>query len=138
MNAYAGEWQFSVGIPASCGSSGLMLLVIPKVCGICIYSPRINEYRCHIEEFVLVSCLKKYRVNIFDQLVFGNNPNSLMTDMDDEDTSGKHLEDVDLTVAEKELKEVKCFDFYLRLAVEMLKNLKHYLLRVLMSMSPIT
>ncbi len=105
MNAYAGEWQFNVGIPASCGSSGLMLLVIPKVCGICIYSPKINEYQVPYRGVRFSKLLtKKYRVNIFDQLVFGNNPNSLMADMDDEDSSGKVLEHVDLTVAERELK----------------------------------
>ena len=110
MNAYAGEWQFNVGIPASCGSSGLMLLVIPKVCGICIYSPKINEYQVPYRGVRFSKLLtKKYRVNIFDQLVFGNNPNSLMTDMDDEDSSGKKLEDVDLTKEEKERKEMISF-----------------------------
>ena len=81
MNAYAGEWQFSVGIPASSGSSGLMLLVIPKVCGICIYDPQLNDSSVPLRaiEFAKQLC-QKYRVNIFDQLVFGNDPNVFNSD----------------------------------------------------------
>ena len=113
MNAYAGEWQFNVGIPASCGSSGLMLLVIPKVCGICIYSPKINEYQVPYRGVRFSHLLtKKYRVNIFDQLVFGNNPNSLMTDMvDDENNNLGDGEQNSDGNARTLLEEGRCFSF---------------------------
>ena len=72
MNAYAGEWQFNVGIPSSSGSSGLMLLVIPNVCGLVIQSSKINESLVPLKGVEFAKLLtSNYRVNIFDQLVFG-------------------------------------------------------------------
>lgn len=32
-----------VGVPATSGKSGVFMIVIPKVAGICIYSPRVND-----------------------------------------------------------------------------------------------
>eukprot|EP00943_MAST-04B_sp_MAST-4B-sp1_P007644 g7644.t1 len=124
MNAYAGEWQFNVGIPASCGSSGLMLLVIPKVCGICIYSPKINEYQVPHRGVRFSHLLtKKYRVNIFDQLVFGNNPNSLMADVGDGNMGTSGGGD-DADKARTALDEGRCFSFLSAAAAGNITTLK--------------
>ena len=86
MNAFAGEWQFSVGIPASSGSSGLMLLVIPKVCGICVYDPQVNESLVPVRGIEFARRLtKRYRVNIFDQLVFGLGADPFVTNGEGDD-----------------------------------------------------
>jgi glutaminase len=69
MYDYSGEWAYSVGIPAKSGVGGCVFLVVPKVMGICIFSPRLDE-RGNSVRGIEVSklLLKEYTMHRYDNL----------------------------------------------------------------------
>jgi glutaminase len=42
MNDSSGQWAYEVGMPAKSGAGGCVFMVVPNVCGISVFSPRLN------------------------------------------------------------------------------------------------
>lgn len=43
MYDYSGQWAYEVGMPAKSGVGGGVFMVVPNICGISVWSPRLNE-----------------------------------------------------------------------------------------------
>lgn len=67
MGEYSGEWAYKIGLPAKSSVTGAVMVVIPNVGGLCIYSPKVDENCNSVRgvEFCL-GLLKRFSFHYFD------------------------------------------------------------------------
>jgi glutaminase len=70
MYDFSGEFAFTVGVPAKSGVSGALLIVIPNVMGIAVWSPRIDEMGNSVRGVDFCrELVRKFNFHNYDSLV---------------------------------------------------------------------
>lgn len=73
MYDFSGEFAFTVGLPAKSGVSGVILLVIPNVMGICIWSPKIDRNGNSVRGLdFCANLVQRFNFHNYDSLLLGH------------------------------------------------------------------
>ncbi|RCN48224.1 glutaminase A [Ancylostoma caninum] len=92
MYDWSGQFAFRVGLPAKSGVAGDMIMVIPNVMGIAIYSPRLDTLgnTCRGLKFA-EALIEKFNFHNYDSLVYSDcqkmDPRKAVAEIDQDNTS---------------------------------------------------
>ncbi|CAJ0922730.1 unnamed protein product, partial [Mesorhabditis belari] len=92
MYDYSGMFAFKNGLPAKSGVSGDMIIVIPNVMGICIYSPRLDTLGNSVRGVLFADeFINRFNFHNYDSLVYSAtdklDPRKVVVEVDQDNTS---------------------------------------------------
>jgi glutaminase len=109
MYDFSGEFAFSVGLPAKSGVSGSLILVIPGVCGITIWSPRLDEYGNSVRAVDISQRLvDRLNFHIYDSLITDSNKHDPLLQKNEEKLKGVMV--ANYAASQGDLNEIKNLD----------------------------
>ena len=72
MYDYSGEWAFRIGLPAKSGVSGVILIVVPNVLGLVVWSPRLDAHGNSVRGIAFArELVSTFNFHNYDNLVGG-------------------------------------------------------------------
>tara|TARA_Y100000385_G_C13094992_1_gene640755 strand:- start:523 stop:1794 length:1272 start_codon:yes stop_codon:yes gene_type:complete len=85
MYDYSGRWSTDIGIPAKSGVAGAVFAVIPNVCGICVFSPPLDEMGNSVRAVRFFTELsRRFSIHIFETFIQGLDKKVRLTSVHDE------------------------------------------------------
>lgn len=70
MYDFSGEFAFSIGLPAKSGVSGVIMIVVPNVMGLCVWSPKIDHLGNSVRGIAFCKELvNRFNFHNFDTLI---------------------------------------------------------------------